>query len=96
MTDYATTGLSLKRHPVSLLRDQLDQDKIIPARVMNELPHGRCPNKRLQRPGVWPPNIFRKRHSRDWEVTDLASRAGEAAMQPAIRITQERSVYSRW
>ena len=31
MTDYATTSLSLKRHPVSLIRAQLDAMKIVPA-----------------------------------------------------------------
>jgi error-prone DNA polymerase len=41
MTDYATHGLSLKQHPVALVRQQLAARKIIPARLVNDLPAGR-------------------------------------------------------
>ena len=41
MTDYSTAGLSLKQHPVSLVRDQLDEMKIITAEQLQQLPHGR-------------------------------------------------------
>jgi len=41
MTDYATTGLSLKRHPVSLVRDQLDEMNITAAAKLLELPQDR-------------------------------------------------------
>ena len=40
LTDYHTAGLSLKAHPVSLVRDQLDQLKIIPADQLAQLDHG--------------------------------------------------------
>jgi error-prone DNA polymerase len=40
MTDYITTGLSLKRHPVSLVRDELKRRKIMTAAEMNAMPHG--------------------------------------------------------
>jgi error-prone DNA polymerase len=36
MTDYATGGLSLKAHPCSLIRDQLDQRRIITAKQISE------------------------------------------------------------
>ena len=40
MTDYRTAGLSLKRHPVALLRDDLAAMKIIPAEQISAMPHG--------------------------------------------------------
>lgn len=41
MTDYRTAGLSLKKHPVALVRDRLQEMKIITAEQLNQLPHGR-------------------------------------------------------
>ena len=38
MTDYATTGLSLKQHPVSLIRPMLDEMRITPACRLSDLP----------------------------------------------------------
>ena len=38
MTDYATTSLSLKQHPVSLIRPMLDEMRIIPACRLADLP----------------------------------------------------------
>jgi error-prone DNA polymerase len=40
MTDYATGGLSLKQHPVALVRAQLDQRRIITASQLGELERG--------------------------------------------------------
>jgi error-prone DNA polymerase len=40
LTDYATAGLSLKHHPVSLLRKELTARRIIPARELEKIPHG--------------------------------------------------------
>jgi error-prone DNA polymerase len=40
MTDYATAGLSLKRHPVSLVRPALNQRKILTCARVLELEHG--------------------------------------------------------
>jgi error-prone DNA polymerase len=41
MTDYSTTGLSLKQHPVSLIRDQLDEMRITPTCQLADLPQER-------------------------------------------------------
>jgi error-prone DNA polymerase len=41
MIDYRTAGLSLKRHPISLLRDQLDKLHVTTAAELNRLPAGR-------------------------------------------------------
>jgi error-prone DNA polymerase len=41
MADYATTSLSLKRHPLSLVRDQLAKDRITPAAELKDLKPGR-------------------------------------------------------
>jgi error-prone DNA polymerase len=40
MADYATTGLSLKQHPVSLVRDELRQRNIITAAELNQRQRG--------------------------------------------------------
>jgi error-prone DNA polymerase len=41
MTDYATAGLSLKQHPVSLLREELRKRKIITAAELAKVEHNR-------------------------------------------------------
>lgn len=41
MRDYATTGLSLKRHPVALIRQQLEAMNITPASMLADLPQER-------------------------------------------------------
>ena len=41
MTDYATAGLSLKRHPVSLVRDELRKRKILTAAELAKVEHNR-------------------------------------------------------
>ena len=43
LTDYSTTGLSLKQHPVAFARSQLDRMHIVPARQLQDerrFPHG--------------------------------------------------------
>jgi len=39
--DYRALGLTLKRHPLALLREQLSRFKIEPAAVLRTYPHGR-------------------------------------------------------
>jgi error-prone DNA polymerase len=44
MTDYATTSLSLKAHPISFVRDELDRQRIVTAAELQDAgrsPHGR-------------------------------------------------------
>jgi error-prone DNA polymerase len=41
IADYQTSGLSLKRHPVSLIRNTLTSMKIIPAKMLSDMPNGR-------------------------------------------------------
>jgi error-prone DNA polymerase len=40
VADYAHTGLTLRRHPVALLRPRLDERGIVPAARLRELRHG--------------------------------------------------------
>ena len=39
--DYATTGLTLRAHPLQLLRGQLSNDKLMTAAQLHAMPHGR-------------------------------------------------------
>ena len=39
--DYASTGLTLRRHPMALLRDRLTERKLVTAAQLNEVPDGR-------------------------------------------------------
>jgi len=39
--DYRTIGLTLKRHPIALIRSHLDRRRMIDARTLQDLPHGR-------------------------------------------------------
>lgn len=40
-SDYQSMGLTLRRHPVALLRPQLDAKKLMPATTLNTYPNGR-------------------------------------------------------
>ncbi len=40
MTDYATAGLSLKQHPIALVRPTLDEMGIATAQQIRDIPHG--------------------------------------------------------
>src|SRR5262249_19520345 len=40
VADYRTTGLSLKGHPISFYRHQLERLKVFPAKQLGELTHG--------------------------------------------------------
>jgi error-prone DNA polymerase len=40
MTDYTTTGHSLKRHPLALVREELTRRRILPARKIRDLHEG--------------------------------------------------------
>src|SRR6185312_1231565 len=46
--DYVTLGLSLKRHPLALLRGALDRSRIVPAARLKELP----PDRRVKVAGL--------------------------------------------
>jgi error-prone DNA polymerase len=41
IADYASTGLTLRRHPLALLRDKLEQRGVIPTQALWEQPNGR-------------------------------------------------------
>lgn len=41
LADYRALGLTLGRHPLSLLREELDRFKVQPAAVLRDYPHGR-------------------------------------------------------
>jgi len=41
LADYRALGLTLKTHPLALLRAQLDAFKVLPAAVLRRYPHGR-------------------------------------------------------
>jgi error-prone DNA polymerase len=40
--DYRATGLTLGRHPLALLREQLETSSIVTSRSLGDLPHGRA------------------------------------------------------
>jgi len=41
VADYASIGLSLGRHPLALLRDRLQRERIVTSEELSGLPHGR-------------------------------------------------------
>jgi len=41
LADYGSTGLTLRRHPLALLRDKLQRRGIVPAQQLWELPNGK-------------------------------------------------------
>ena len=60
---YRALGLTLQRHPLALLRDQLDRFKVQPAAVLNGYPNGRLARAsglvtHRQRPGTAKGTMF--------------------------------------
>jgi error-prone DNA polymerase len=41
VADYSSLGLSLGRHPLALLRDRLQRERLLTAAELGRLPHGR-------------------------------------------------------
>jgi error-prone DNA polymerase len=57
VADYASLGLSLGRHPLALLRDRLQRERLVTAAELSRLPHGRLARAaglviNRQRPGT--------------------------------------------
>jgi error-prone DNA polymerase len=57
VADYASLGLSLGRHPLALLRERLQRDRLLTAEELRQLPHGRLARAaglvlNRQRPGT--------------------------------------------
>ena len=63
LADYRSVGLTLKRHPLALLRSELAQFKVQPAEVLNTYPDGRLARAsglvtHRQRPGTAKGTMF--------------------------------------
>ena len=63
LADYRTLGLTLKRHPLALLRDELARFRVQPAAVLNTYPDGRLARAsglvtHRQRPGTAKGTMF--------------------------------------
>ena len=63
LADYRALGLTLQRHPLALLREQLDRFKVQPAAVLNGYPNGRLARAsglvtHRQRPGTAKGTMF--------------------------------------
>jgi error-prone DNA polymerase len=41
LSDYGSMGMTLREHPISFLRQAMNDDGVVPARRLGELPHGR-------------------------------------------------------
>ena len=94
MTDYMTAGLSLKRHPVALVRPQLLQRNIITAAELRQSPNGRWVRVAglvliRQRPGTASGIVFETLEDETWTVNliirpDVYDRYRVAARRAAL------------
>jgi error-prone DNA polymerase len=94
MTDYRTAGLSLKRHPLALLRSELTKMKIITAAELGRLAQGRWVKVAglvliRQRPGTASGIVFETIEDKTGVVNliirpDLYDRARHAARHAAL------------
>ena len=41
LADYRATGLTLRAHPLALLRERLRRERVLDSRALQEVPHGR-------------------------------------------------------
>jgi error-prone DNA polymerase len=101
LADYRTLGLTLGRHPVALLRDELAAFKVQPAAVLKTYPHGRLARAsglvtHRQRPETAKGTIFVTLEDETGAVNIIVwPRVAEAQRRPLLG-ARLLTVYGQW
>jgi error-prone DNA polymerase len=101
LADYRALGLTLKRHPLALLRETLSAFKIVPASVLRGYPDGRLARAsglvtHRQRPGTAKGTVFVTLEDETGAVNVIVWPAVvEAQRQPLLASTL-LTVYGQW
>jgi error-prone DNA polymerase len=99
--DYAATGLSLRRHPVTFLRPQLAAQKLLSAAQMRDFPHGRLARAcgivtMRQQPQTAKGVIFVTLEDETGSVNVIVWKAVKEAFRPALYRARLLAVYGVW
>ena len=101
LADYRSLGLTLKRHPLALLRPQLDAFKVEPAARLRSFPHGRLARAsglvtHRQRPETAKGTVFVTLEDDTGAVNVIVwARVAEAQRKPLLGATL-LTVYGQW
>jgi error-prone DNA polymerase len=101
LADYRSIGLTLKRHPVSLLREELSKFKIQPAAVLRTYPDGRLARAsglvtHRQRPQTANGTIFVTLEDETGQVNVIVWPAVAESQRRALLGASLLTVYGRW
>ncbi|MGA1327849.1 MAG: error-prone DNA polymerase [Rubrivivax sp.] len=101
LADYRSTGLSLKAHPVGLLREQLADFRIQPAAVLQGYPHGRLARAsgvvtHRQRPGTAGGVVFVTLEDETGQVNVIVWPALAQAQRQPLLASRLLTVYGIW
>ncbi|MEO8278985.1 MAG: OB-fold nucleic acid binding domain-containing protein, partial [Ideonella sp.] len=101
IADYRSLGLTLKRHPVALLRSQLDAFKVQPASVLRTYPDGRLARAsgivtHRQRPETAKGTVFVTLEDDTGAVNVIIWPAVAAAQRKPLLASTLMTVFGRW
>ncbi len=101
LADYRTLGLSLKRHPLALLREELAAFRVKPAAVLNGYPDGRLARAsglvtHRQRPGTANGTVFVTLEDETGAVNVIVWPRVAEAQRRALLGSTLMTVYGTW
>jgi error-prone DNA polymerase len=101
LSDYRATGLSLKSHPVALLREALAACQVLPAAVLQGYPHGRLARAsgivtHRQRPGTAKGVVFVTLEDETGHVNVIVWPAVAQAQRQALLASRLLTVFGIW
>jgi error-prone DNA polymerase len=99
--DYAATGLSLRKHPLAFLREQLSAQKLLSAAQMRDLPHGRLVRAcgivtMRQQPQTAKGVVFVTLEDESGSVNVIVWKAVKDAFRDALYRARLLAVYGVW
>ena len=99
--DYASTGFTLRRHPLALLRPRLRRMKLLNAEELHDLPDGRLVRTTgivtvRQRPGTAKGTIFVSLEDETGTINVIVWNHVIAAQRRALLSAALLTVYGRW
>jgi len=99
--DYAATGLTLRSHPLQLLREQLSKKKLLTAAQMSNFPHGRLVRAcgivtARQQPGTAKGVVFVTLEDETGSVNIIVWKAVKEQFRDAVYRARLMAVYGVW
>jgi error-prone DNA polymerase len=101
LADYRALGLTLQRHPLALLRDELARFKVQPAAVLNTYPNGRLARAsglvtHRQRPGTAKGTMFVTLEDDTGAVNAIVWPAVVEAQRKPLLAARLLTLFGRW